>query len=746
MRQKMPLPANGGQLHLLQLLYFREINFSPMRLTILFLWFSVYSLAQVNCSSNTKADVAAIASAYKKHGSVTEDMRLLYPINHVFGGEFVSFLGKKGPGFDAASLEERGIHVGSEINGIVSFRYPVQEVEAVLSENGFSMIQLAGKVKPMLNHVPIGTHADSVWAGIGLPESYTGKDVIVGITDWGFDYTSPMFYDTLLQNTRIISAWDQYKLSGPAPTLYGYGTEYNTPAEFQSAGSDTANIYSYHTHGTHVAGIAGGSGAGTQYRGIGFECNYLFTTFLVDEAAVMDAWDWMYNKATALGKRLVVNMSWGLYHMGALDGTALVSQALDSYSDLGVVFVTSAGNNGDVNFHIMKDFSTDTLQTQISFYNNPSLPTVWGQSIHMWGEAGNSFNSALRIYNLSNQLLVESPFYSTATTTSYVDSFLVASGTDTVWFNLSADNSYPTNGRPEMRLRIKYPPSGYRIVLASTAPGGKVHYWNVTELTNDVGNWGMDFVAYGAGGVSGDNKYGIGIPACTHSAISIAAYSSEYYAVSGNLIGGAAASFSSVGPLITDSLKPDVTAPGVSVASSISSFTDASFAQITAVNFNGRTYPFARFSGTSMSSPAAAGVVTLMLDANPYLSATQVKDILIATARTDSYTGAIPPHDTKWGWGKVNAYAAVQLALITTGTEEIPVQPLWTVYPNPAGSVLHIDGLSGSPELIEIVDLHGNRVLKPESTDISVESLSSGVYFVRVIIDGKVQQQRFIRE
>ena len=104
------------------------------------------------------------------------------------------------------------------------------------------------------------------------------------------------------------------------------------------AGCDTANIYSYATHGTHVAGIAGGSGAGTIYRGLAFESQFLFATFLVDEGAVLDAWDWMYQKAQSAGKRLVVNMSWGLYHIGTLVGNSLLSQAIDGYSALGVVF------------------------------------------------------------------------------------------------------------------------------------------------------------------------------------------------------------------------------------------------------------------------------------------------------------------------------------------------------------------------------------------------------------------------
>ena len=55
--------------------------------------------------------------------------------------------------------------------------------------------------------------------------------------------------------------------------------------------------------------------------------------------------------------------------------------------------------------------------------------------------------------------------------------------------------------------------------------------------------------------------------------------------------------------------------------------------------FDGMTYEFAKLSGTSMSSPAVAGIVALMLEANPNLSPSDVRDILEATARQDQATG-----------------------------------------------------------------------------------------------------------
>src|SRR3990167_6193908 len=107
-------------------------------------------------------------------------------------------------------------------------------------------------------------------------------------------------------------------------------------------------------------------------------------------------------------------------------------------------------------------------------------------------------------------------------------------------------------------------------------------------------------------------------------------------------------------------MKPDISAPGVSVASSISSFTDAAYSQIATTNFNGTDYDFARFSGTSMASPCGTGIVALMLDANQFLSSAQVKSFIKSTARLDQHTGVITaPGHTRWGMGKINAYKAV---------------------------------------------------------------------------------------
>ena len=673
-----------------------------------------------------------------------------FPIQFINGENCISMLCKADPS-KLNNLKSQGYNIGSTRTGISSFRLPINRINELFT-NIFDgvYVEIAQKIKPSLDKAIIDIHADSVYAGINLPngQGYTGKNVYIGVTDWGFDYTSPVFYDTSLTQTRIVAAWDQYKTSGPSPSLYSYGTEYDTPAELLAGQCDTSNIYSYATHGTHVSNIAGGSGAGTPYRGVAFESNFLFVTFLVNTAAVLDAWEWMYQKALADGKRLVVNMSWGLYHVGTLDGTSLLSQSITAYTDLDVLFVNSGGNNGNANFHLKKEFANDTLRSKINFYSYNSHPYMWGQSIHAWGDQlGNSFENGIQVTNTSNSLLTESPYYSTATTLSYVDTFLVT-GNDTIWYNISADSAHPLNGRAQMRLRVKNTNTSLRVVLKSRSNTGVVHYWNVTELSNDVGNWGMPFSYVGGNSVSGNSDYGISEPSCSDDVISVAAYTSQYTTGGGSIAGGQIASFSSKGPRMDGVMKPDIAAPGVAVASAISSFTDNSYTSVGSIPFSGRTYHFAKFSGTSMASPMVAGVAALILEAMPYLSARDVKEVLKQTSRQDNFTGAISwPGDPQWGYGKVNAYKAVFESFNVWGLSDENAPFSWDIYPNPSSDYISLINLPASfNSTVQILSIHGKVLTETGfESNISIKNLQSGVYWVRIIYDSKCQMKRFIK-
>lgn len=611
---------------------------------------------------------------------------------------------------------------------------------------GFCVSTLFGQA---LLHNAVGDgRVDSVWNAYNLPQAYNGEGVIIGLTDWGFDYTHPVFYDTTMTHYRVLRAWDQYKTTGPAPDGFDYGTEYVGPEELLTALCDTANTYDYAYHGTHCASIAAGGGAGTKYRGVAFGANLLFCTIhLEDVHSVIDAWRWMYNVAQQEGKRLVVSMSWGVYYLDNMDGTGEIANEIKRLSDLGVLFVTSAGNNGDEKFHIKHTFTqpNDTIRSQFEFpYNNGHL---WGTSISMMSSANSSFAFSFNVMDNNFNTLAEIPFIPTANNDGYVDTFLVV-GTDTIIYNYDIQSASIYNQAPVVRLRVKK--SSYKFGLAVTAPAGTFHAWNVAELSKSYGNWGGAFVAPSArpGWIEGDYEYGISTPANVDEVVTVAAHSSRYIAPAGNWTGGDITNFSSYGPGFHDVLKPEISAPGNNVISAISSYTNSfSGTYKKTITFNGRTYKFAALSGTSMACPFVAGVAALVLQANPYLSVEQLRTILTETAYNDEFTAAAG--QIRFGYGKVDAYQAVLRALNTVGVQDyVPAhQSSYTVFPNPTSGQCYITVQSDEAQIhCTIYDLMGRMVahetLTPGVNSLSLQNMPSGCYILKLNDGKKVETKK----
>ncbi|TVT28956.1 S8 family peptidase [Salinicoccus cyprini] len=109
------------------------------------------------------------------------------------------------------------------------------------------------------------------------------------------------------------------------------------------------------------------------------------------------------------------------------------------------------------------------------------------------------------------------------------------------------------------------------------------------------------------------------------------------------------ADFSSRGPTIDQLIKPDIYAPGKNIISLLApgSAAETQFAdQVIEENY-------IQMSGTSMATPVCAGVIALMLEANPSLSPNDVKSILQMTGE--------PVFGNQWGY--INAESAVEMAL-----------------------------------------------------------------------------------
>ncbi|MGB1480039.1 MAG: S8 family peptidase [Flavobacteriales bacterium] len=681
-----------------------------------------------------------------------------HPVALIRGRATVGFLGRLQEGISESEWRQwaanhPAVTAGACREDIASFRIDAYDLDA-LDDLPMELVELASRAVPDLNKARYGTRVDSVHAGLNLPQPFHGEGVLIGVLDWGFDYTHPMFYDTALTASRIRAAWDQYRQAGPAPGDYGYGTVAETPWEIQLMESDTSNVYSYSTHGTHVAGIAGGSGSGIGLTGMAPAAEFLFATLMVDEAAALDAFEWMATVAQADGKRLVINNSWGLPQWGVPDGTGLSNQFIDALSAEGVVFVSSNGNNGDSDFHLDHTFAGpgDTIRSRVQFYPLSANPNAWGQNLTLWGEPGESFSAGFLLTQGISNVVGESPLYTTSDGPLVLDTIQVTNG-DTIVYDVAMEAAHPSNGRPFLQMRIHKGSSNLAVVLQATAESGRVHAWNHTHLSNDVGNWGQDFQAAQPSWLGGDPYYGIQQPACGQTVIAVGAYSSEYLNSQGTELGGALAFFSTYGPTLDERLKPNVSAPGVSVESSLSSFRDGSYNVTSTAEFDGTTYEFAKLSGTSMSSPATAGVVALMLEANPTLTPGDVRAILELTSREDDDTGTLPDEgDLVWGHGKVTASQAVLASLSWVSNVGLPFFPApedgaeLLVYPNPTQDRVWVAGVQDVTGTWALLDMQGHVCGTGQATpwfDVDLTGLPAGVYVLRTTEpDGTVRAAR----
>jgi len=728
-----------------------------MNLRLPYYTFSLFILLQFIAITSTNAQVKIPQSTLQeldiyKHSltSIAQNSDKIKTQGAVLiGGKYyLSLQGFVNEKYDRASLEKEGIIISSKIGKAISLKIPLEKVASISELEGIAYLERPIDYSPLLDKSIGDVRADSVHAAINLSKSYSGKEVIMGIIDWGYDFTHPMFYDTSLQRNRILAAWDHWKLSGPAPSKYGYGTEYNTVESMLEVGSDTANDRGYDTHGSHVAGIAGGGGAGIGIKGVAYDCDFLFVQVDWRTGTFLDCVDWMYEKAKSHGKRLVINMSFGSYHRATLDTTSFFNEVIKMYTQKGVVMITSAGNNGNNKMHIKKEFNQDTMNTQVSMLpTSTTFARYWGHNVISWGEAMQSYSSAIAVYDNTNSIIFQSEWFNTANFNKAIDTFILINQ-DTLYYKIEGEKQHPLNNKPNLNIKIRKTNDNWRLALSSSAEKGTVHYWNVIQNTNGTSNTGQPFLAMRNGWLAGNDSFAVSDPAVVPHVISIAAHNPETRQVGGNTFPGAIAGFSSRGPTMDGLIKPDVSGPGVGILSAVSSFTTQSYQSEAGVDFNNKNYPFARFSGTSMSGPAVAGVAALLLEANPSLSHSQIHQILTQTAREDIRTGNVGPNgNNTWGKGKVDAYAAIQLALLTAGEYKSNQENV--LYPNPSNNVIYYSSSTNSANSYQakIYDMQGKLVI--ESTidsgkGLNIQTLTKGVYIVRILDQNWVNKKLLV--
>lgn len=674
---------------------------------------------------------------------------------------YVSSIIQVHPGFEAGNLERIGAKVGTQAGNIWTVQVPVHKVLDFTRISGIKHIDMDQPMAPDLDSARRRTRVDSIHKGLGLSQAYSGENVVVGIIDAGFDYSHPTFYDTSYTRYRVKRVWEEKNTSGTPPAGFSYGTEFTDSASILTRDHDITTG----THGTHVGGIAAGSGVGSpggKFRGMAYGSElvlvamyptpaYWLNTGMAD---MLDGINYTFKYAQSVGKPAVANLSWGC-PLGPRDGSSLFSQACDNLTGPGKIFVLSGGNNGQNKIHTSKTFTaTDTVfNTFLTFSTN--LPNKINQ-VDVWGDTGKSFCMQFSLYTGSNKIA--------STQTICLDNqtheiFLVKPNGDTCFITATCVPS-EFNQKPHMLLQFNSRISE-RLCLTVKATDGKIDMWQgiVVETSGYYGT----FTRYGAAypwATEGDVVSTCGDLVSTKSALAVAAYCSKltFTNVSGQALTytgntrGKIASFSSFGPTADGRTKPDIAGPGMALASSVSSV-DPEYAtggaDYSSVVFNyvsphnSRTYPYAMAAGTSMSSPAVSGIVALLLQANPNLAPDQVKQLFKETAIKDNNTGTIPTQGSNtWGHGKVNAYGALKRLLDPTGIVHPKNSDHLLVFPNPNTGSYSIEYLGTQNEdlTLSILDFSG-RVLKTETWSVhegsnlhpvDLQDLPSGVYYTRI--------------
>ena len=105
------------------------------------------------------------------------------------------------------------------------------------------------------------------------------------------------------------------------------------------------------------------------------------------------------------------------------------------------------------------------------------------------------------------------------------------------------------------------------------------------------------------------------------------------------------------------------------------------------------------FGGTSAACPQVAGVAALMLSANPFLAEEQVRSRLLSTATDLGATG----FDSTYGYGLVNAYAAVKASIMELqGVSILCGSKTYSVSNLPTGATVSWSLISGNTSCVSL--------------------------------------------
>ena len=549
------------------------------------------------------------------------------------------------------------------VDTIYTLELPLAAIPVLAELPGIKMVEAGRKWFPMLDTSVTSARIAAVHALSQAQRPRTGRGVLVGIIDYGMDFTLDDFRNAD-GTTRIAFLWDQ-SLTPQAgesnPADFAYGVEYDAAAIDDDLRA-TANFTTVRhrpaaaSHGTHVAGIAVGNGrsgdathpAGA-FVGAAPEATIVFVqpdrpdtdgTF-TDSSNVADAIAYVFAKADELDMPCVVNMSLG-QNGGSHDGESLVERAIDRLLEpTRRAFVSAAGNE-----HVWRGHASGTLaegDTRTLAWNvGGQMPIPGGgqteqgpdrtaNEMEIWYSSRDRFTVTLRAPDGTTFGPVETNgtlLDNQGGVRVFIDSerFSALNGDSRIYIEIDPVVTIPSG---EWEVEIE----------AVEAASGTFDAW-IERDARIRDNAFADQSYFGDSDF--DSVRTLGTPATARRSIVVANFDHDDTTLNAS---------SSHGRTRDGRDKPEIAAPGTGIlaAGALGGRSDG----------NGDTRPLrVSKSGTSMAAPHVAGVVALLLEEEPTLSSAQIRSLLVASARPPAGSQG---YDRGWGFGRLDALQALQL-------------------------------------------------------------------------------------
>lgn len=618
-------------------------------------------------------------------------------------------------GHTATELPE-SVEIQSERGDIVLAQFSREALADLEACPAVKSISLEKPVAVKLNRARALSGIDKIHSGEGLPQAYTGRGVLCGIVDGGFDPNHVNFLKE--DGSSRIANFTYFR-----PTQSGSVNPETYDADYMPV-IDTESSETY--HGTHTLGIMAGGYKGEVTAGVLFENKFngvmtstvetqanpyygvatdaelsvacgASTDYLVAQGidAILN-YAWWRQQQLGKPSPVVLNMSMGS-NVGPHDGSAMLSRYIDTEVERAMptlIPVISSGNEGDLPITLHKTFTEDDTEMKTAFLSHNLLPennpnALYGQ-IYIYSDTDEPFEVQAIIINKSRgkvamqNALGASPEGASkymVSAAEYAEEGDIVSeqlgryfrGYLGVMAQLDTDESGRYVAIIDMQLAETADNQGNYVAgfLVKGKPGQRIDAYSTGDwfYLSDHGMSADGFMEGMTDGTISDMATG-------KTPIVVGSYNCRNYwgSIDGNIYGydgdifsnNDVSGFSSYGTLLDGRTLPHVCAPGAVIISSSNEYfiqdNGVGDDQIQASWTDGvRRYSWQYMAGTSMSAPLVAGSIATWLEADPTLSAAEVREIIRQTATIDSDV-KLKDH-ARWGAGKFNAYEGLKEVL-----------------------------------------------------------------------------------